>query len=518
MHMLKTAARRVAAPPTAGRGSRPNQGGPTLGLIAALLDALHHKGAPYCYWRSGARLRAVLAGEADLDLIAERTSKHLVLGVLAESGFKLFPSVASRGHPAVMSFLGHDASAGCIVHVHLHLAVVTGERLLRNYVLPWAPAFIARAVPVPAMHEVRVLDSADEAVVLAVRSCVELRVSDPIALRGWRKANDRFMRDQQALSAAVDQVRFHGHAVELVGKDAADLLAADVYAPQWRGLGGHTRRRVRQSLKEYRTYNGPEARVRAAWRGLTWLAGGLNKRHLHWPRPWSRLAPGSGLVVALMGVDGSGKSTVVAALRAWLGAEVDVMPIYFGTGDGRPSLLLLPLKAMVPLFTRVLRRKPRGSSHGTVSDRPPGLLFSVLLAGWATVLAVEKRSKLRAAHRGARRGLVVIADRYPQDEIVAYNDGPLLPRLARVPAWLRQFEARSYALAQRLPPDLVIKLEAPPETLAMREPSMDRGVIQERVDALQRLRFPGVQVVRVDAAQPLDNVLRAVKAAVWSLL
>jgi len=518
MQMLRTTAKRMMDPPLAERGAWPDRGSPALSLISTLLDSLHRQGVPYCYWKSAARLHAVLAGEADLDLIAERTGQHRIRRVLAESGFKPFPSVASREHPAVISFLGHDEPTGRIVHVHLHLAVVTGERLLRNYVLPWAPAFVARAVPVPALHGVRVLDPADEAVLLAVRACLELRRWDPITLRDWRTSQDKFARDQQTLAARVDRAAFRSRAVELVGEDAADLLAADVYAPQWRGLRGRPPRRGRQARAGCRTYNGPEARARAAWRALHWLAGGLNKRYLHRPRPWSRLAPGGGCVVALMGVDGSGKSTAVAAMRAWLGAEVDVMPIYFGTGDGRPSLLLLPLKLMLPLFTRVLRRKPCGSSHGAVSDRAPGPLYSVLLAGWATVLAVEKRSKLRAAHRGARRGLVVIADRYPQDEIADYNDGPLLPRLARVPAWLRRFEARSYALARRLPPDLVIKLEAPPETLALREPGMDRGVIRERVDALQRLRFPGARVVRVDATQPLDDVLRAVKAAVWSML
>ncbi len=516
--MLGTTAKRMMDPPLAGRRAWPERGSPALSLISALLDTLHREGMPYCYWKSAARLRAVLAGEADLDLVAERTGQHRIARVLAESGFKPFPSVASRDHPAIMSFLGHDEPTGRIVHVHLHLAVVTGERLLRNYVLPWAPAFIARAVPVPALHGIRVLDPVDEAVLLAVRTCLELRRWDPIALRGWRAAQEKFARGQQSLAARVDRAAFRSRAAELLEDDAADLLAADVYAASWRGLGGRTRRCVRQALAEYRTYGAPEARLRAAWRALHWLAGGLNKRHLHWPRPWSRRAPGGGCVVALLGVDGSGKSTTVAAMRAWLGAEVDVMPIYFGTGDGRPSLLLLPLKLMVPLFTRVLRRKPGGSSHGLLSGRAPGPLYSVLLAGWATVLAVEKRSKLRAAHRGARRGLVVIADRYPQDEIADYNDGPLLPRLARVPAWLRRFEARSYTLARRLPPDLVIKLEAPPETLALREPSMNHKVIRERVDALQRLRFPGACVVRVDAAQPLDDVLRAVKAAVWSML
>src|SRR6266550_3371064 len=77
-------------------------------------------------------------------------------------------------------------------------------------------------------------------------------------------------------------------------------------------------------------------------------------------------APGGGCVAAVIGVDGSGKSTVVAAIRAWLGQEIDVVPIYFGTGSGRPSLLLWPFKLMVPLITLLLRTKPQGASHGKI--------------------------------------------------------------------------------------------------------------------------------------------------------
>jgi hypothetical protein len=104
------------------------------------------------------------------------------------------------------------------------------------------------------------------------------------------------------------------------------------------------------------------------------------------------------------------------------------------------------------------------------------MCYSVFLTVWATVLAVEKRLKLNAARRGANRGLVVIADRYPQDEIVDFNDGPLLPRLAHVPRWLRRFEEASYALARRLPPDLVLRLDASPETIVAREPNMAPAV------------------------------------------
>jgi hypothetical protein len=208
----------------------------------------------------------------------------------------------------------------------------------------------------------------------------------------------------------------------------------------------------------------------------------------------------------------------VAAIQAWLASEVDVMPVYFGTGHGRPSLLLLPFKMMVPVITPLLGTKPRGASHGRISDRAPGPLYSVLMMVWAAAVAAEKRSKLRAAHRGASRGLVVVADRYPQNEDVGYSDGPLLPRLTHAPRWLRRFEAHAYTLAGRLPPDLVLKLEVTPETAARREPDMDPAAIRQRIEAARRLAFPGACIVRVDAERPLEEVIRSIKREIWSLL
>ena len=258
--------------------------------------------------------------------------------------------------------------------------------------------------------------------------------------------------------------------------------------------------------------------MRSAARAIHWAAGSLNKFYLHLPRPWSRRAPGGGCVVALIGIDGCGKSTVSASIRAWLGSEIDVMPVYFGTGDGRPSLLLLPFKLMVPLLTLLLKTKPRGSSHGKVSGSAPGLLYSLLLMVWATVVAREKRTKLLAAHRGASRGLVVVTDRYPQNEIIGFNDGPLLTRLAWAPSWIRRWEVNAYALARRLPPDLVIKLIVTPGTAAKREPDMDPAVIEKRIEAIPRLSFSGARVVSVNAEQPLADVIRAVKQEVWRML
>ena len=489
----------------------------TLSLLHAALTEFRRQGISFCYWKSSRRIQPVLRGDADLDLLVGRQDQHRAEMILLAQGFKLFPTIANRDHPSILSFLGHDEPSGRLVHIHLHLRLIVGDRLLKNYRLPWEEIVLSSAVLHPEL-QIPMLEPTIEAVLLAVRSCVELRRMDPVALIRWQATARKFAHDRADLAARVDPTALLDLATTLLTPALAGMLVDAFYGNVELEDQRRFRRSITRHLAAFRTYNTYEARLRSSWRALLWVAGNINRRLLHFPRPWSCRAPGGGCVIAVVGVDGSGKSTVVAAIRAWLDSEVDVLPLYFGTGAGRPSLLLRPFKWLVPLITRGLKTKPKGASHGEISDQPPGLLYSLLMTVWATVVAREKRSKLLAARRGAQRGLVIVTDRYPQDEIVGFNDGPLLTRLSRVPNWLLRFEAAAYMLARRLPPELVVKLDVLAETAARREPDMDPALIRQRIADLRRLTFAGARTVRIDAEQPVNDVIRAVQHEIWRLL
>jgi hypothetical protein len=368
------------------------------------------------------------------------------------------------------------------------------------------------------MYPIRVLDPPSEAVLLVVRACLELRPLDLMTLRNWRTAAQRFTLDRQLIASRTDRATLRDCAATLLSEDLAQTVVDAIYDRSAWESRRQLRRRLQKHFAAYGSYGGLEMRVRSALRALLWLAGHLNRDFLHAPRPWNRRPSGGGCTVAIIGLDGSGKSTVVAAVRAWLSSKIDVVPMYFGTGDGRPTLLLWPFKLLLPVVRRVLRSRPKRLSRGGISGKAPGLLYSVLLMIWAIVVALEKRTKLRAAWRGAKRGLVIITDRYPQNECVGFNDGPLLSQLRAAPLWLCRFEAAAYELAHRLPPDLVIKLEVLPETIARREPEIPAQIIEQRIAVLPHLRFPGARIVCVNAEQPLQTVIGTVKQEIWKLL
>lgn len=489
----------------------------TLSIFEALLADFIRQDIRCCYWKSTRRIHSALAGDHDLDLLVARQDQYRAEAALLAMGFKRFPAVAHRDHPSLSSFLGHDEPSGRLVHVHLHARLIVGEPLFKNYRLPWEEIILARA-EFRCELPIRVLDTSAEALLLAVRSCLELTRLDPVMLRSWPAAIHKFALDRADVAARVDRTELRELAAALLDEELAGMVVDYICGEPPREDRRRFRRRLTHHVAIYRTCNSLESRLRSACRAVLWMGGHLNQRYFHLPRPWNRRAPGGGCVAAIVGVDGSGKTTVTAALRAWLAPEVDVMPVYFGTGAGRPSLLLWPFKLMVPLVRRVFPTKPRGSSHGNVSEQPPGPLYSACMMGWAALVAYEKRCKLRSARRAADRGLVVITDRFPQDEITGFNDGPLLTRLGKVPAWLRRFETSAYALARRLPPDLVLRLDVRAETAAGREPDMAPDLIRQRIADLRRLTFASARVATVDAEQPLENVIRTVKQEIWKLL
>jgi hypothetical protein len=220
-----------------------------------------------------------------------------------------------------------------------------------------------------------------------------------------------------------------------------------------------------------------------------------------------------------MGADGSGKSTVVEAVSDRLARKVDVLRLYMGSGDGPVSLLRSPLKPLAKAVRRT-RRSGDGGGAGSASigrDSAPIFAGRVL---WALTLSREKRQRLETAWRARNRGLIVVTDRYPQAQIPGFNDGPLLLARAenggRLLRRVAAVEERAYLLAERQPPDLVVRLRISPEIAVARKPDMTRAEITRRDTAIGSMSWgEGTRVVDVDASQPLDDVIREVLLAVW---
>jgi thymidylate kinase len=497
--------------------------------LAAALDLFRSLAAaeiPYCHWKSNEHLAAGRAGETDRDVHTGRSAALRGAELRADRGVKRIVAVPERAYPGVEDYHGFDCDTGRLLHLHLHHQLVLGEKSLKGYRLPWEQLALEtrRLDPESGVY---LIDPALELLVLAVRLALKVRSRDLVAARlGSPNLGGGALRELRWLAERLDDSRILQVATPLVGEPAARRLAGltrvTPTAHQLLEFG----QAAEPGLEEYRTYPAAQAR-HARWTREWRNRMGKAARRRGALRPVRHTLPQGGVLIAVVGSDGSGKSTVTREMARWLSWKLDVALLYFGSGAGPASLLRRPL-----LWAKALRRgrgpgqsRSRPSSPGLRQGEvaPGGGLRAVQGAWWAWSIATEKRARLAEARRARNLGMVVIGDRYPQSQIMGFTDGPRLRRWAehrsRLLRGLAARELEVYRAADAAAPDLVIKLQVSPEVAAQRRPGSAVAGLSRRVDAVRQLRFPSAtRVVEIDATQPLDRVLLEAKQAVWASL
>jgi thymidylate kinase len=489
-----------------------------LVVVRRLLERLHAAGIVYCTWKSNEHLGPAVEGLTDLDVLVERRQYLELQGVLAETGFKRFAATGYRAYPAVEDYLGFDPATGALSHLHLHYELTLGQPYLKGYRLPWEERLLATRV-FEAQHGVYVADPTMELVLLLVRGALKRRLRDVLN----RRPSEGYRRELEWLLQRINPADACETARELLGPDVEAPLRRLLADPD---ASEHQRRFARAALpmlRRYRTYRPVSATVRGLSREFQRVAGTLNRRALHRPMPFKRVSPRGGTAVAFLGSDGAGKSSLVKEAVDWLQVKLDVVPIYFGSGDGPGSLHRWPLQLARRAADAMLGKPAKAAGAAEPGSRARGLLRSVALIPWALSLSLEKRAKLRRMIEARNRGMIVICDRYAQAEFPGFNDGPLLHdfgasrwRLCRaMAAW----EARPYTEARLSPPDLVIKLVVSDDIALSRRPEMSIAEVRRRIDAISRLTFPNrVRVAEIKNDTAFDHVVLAAKRLVWEEL
>ncbi len=231
------------------------------------------------------------------------------------------------------------------------------------------------------------------------------------------------------------------------------------------------------------------------------------------PQPADAFVPG---LIAVVGCDGTGKSTLTADLVQLLSSQCATERRYLGLISGEDGDKIKRL----PLIGIWLERRLAAKSEKTqrMSSKAPALWAALIMYG----LSLWRRSNLNKAKRRAQSGVLVIGDRYPQCEVSGfYYDGPGIG-IERTRGWLMTRLARSeqrlYQQMALCRPQLIIRLDIDADTAFSRKPDHNYDELRDKARVMTQLNYNGSRVVNIDARAPYSEVLQTALAAINPVL
>ena len=221
-------------------------------------------------------------------------------------------------------------------------------------------------------------------------------------------------------------------------------------------------------------------------------------------------------VIAVVGCDGTGKSTLTADLLAYLQTQGQAERRYLGLISGEMGDKIKCLPYIGVRLERYLAAKAERAQD--MKAKRPGTVTAIIMH----ILSLWRVRKFKRVMGLSQRGISVIADRYPQAEITGFRyDGPGMSATANNNWLLRKVAARELSLYQWMAnqkPALIIRLNIDAATAHGRKPDHSMAELQDKIDVMPRLNYNGANLVDIDARAPyaevLANTLKAVKALI----
>lgn len=479
-----------------------------LQLSIRLFRLFNENNIVYCHWKSNEHLYEGLIGETDLDVLILYEMKDAAEKCLNSLGYSKFVSQFGARYNYVDDWIGCDEETGKLIHIHLHYKMITGHKGMKEFDLPWTEYALETRV----LHNefsIFVTEPCLELIILTSRIVLKSSYSVDIrAIAGRYLISDSDKVEREYLISLSDRKNVEAIADRFFGEDGTrltELIFQNDVGSQW---FQSVSKIVKRHLKKYDRFMffGGLARI---YYCLALKLRKLVKINSNFDII-TKKTPTSGLMVAFLGQDGAGKSTVSNDVVNWLTWKLDAKKFYLGSGEHYKS------------WQKTLRAKVNGNSA-----IQKAIKNYLTISDFNNISKVTYK-KIKRAVKYTQKGGIAVFDRYPQMQFVGINDGPKIRARMRdnkLSPWLNKVvlhyalkEEESIRKAVTTQPDLVFKLILPPEESIRRKPGEDFENIEMKHDIINKLTFPNSEVITVRADQEYNDEIVLIRNTIWRSL
>ncbi len=363
-------------------------------VVFSLLDALESENIPYVSWKNNHQLESVMSGKGDIDLFVPFDSRAKFFDLCKNLGWIEVVNPLAR-YPWVHHLFGMDEDFS-IYHIHVYFKVVTGESWLKEYLLPLDQWLIENRVW-SREHNIWILDSVSQAHIFAVRHLMKgASVSSRLL---YASDLDSYREEWMNCEQEPDVLKMLGPIDISKYLAGSSILKDELRLPKLL-----TALSFRFSISPFLRYQWWSLPIR---RSITFMQRLVNKL-FHQKK---KLLPHGGLVIAVSGVDGAGKSTMLKELDQVFDQFLTLERFHLGRPQGK-------------LVEFVWRNMGNTSNNSTIPGcAQVSLPSSTGRAFNAVFLALLRLRMARIAVKRANQGSLVLVDRWPTDQI-GKMDGP----------------------------------------------------------------------------------------------
>lgn len=425
--------------------------------------------------------------------------------LLRNQGF-VHANFALLKFPFVDHFYGYDEETGIICHLHIYYKLVTGETHLKSYHLPFEREVIGNRF----LNSYNVYEASyhDQAQLYTLRHYIKR--ASLISFLFWAYGKNDYLDEYAYICKGL--------------RSACDSTSVSVKSPLYlhpeldfhhldMGISVSEYRkakRIMSSIGCYRRYHG----LRASWMSMYNLCIRLLYKAFCVRKRTDR-----GLLMAISGVDGSGKSSMVHELESWFSRYFDTKVVHLGKPS--PVFITLPIRPLLYMY-RLVKGLNRDQSVDKTNCSGVNILESKNGLIWCIrylALAYERYRLACRAQKLSLRGKVVLCDRYPTLSL-GKMDSPRID--ARGQWFVEKMGAFELHLYEKVPKaDVVVFLDVSQEvaikrnkTRGKKDKETDDEIISRHNDN-QRLNFCAHQVILVDANCEYGSVLKRLKSIAW---
>ena len=470
-------------------------------LSRDLIYELTKENIRYCHWKSNYLLDDALDGYDDLDLLVSRDDISKFEILLLRLGFKeaIDTNISFNG---VKHFYGYDRDSGEILHLHIYYSIKTGaswtksihfdfeEYILDNLTLHKSGMLIPKKHIELVMFIFRVMVKHSKINEFILAQKERKRTLNEIIYLQNGANRDELREFLDRFFPNIREDEFYSYIETIrVGSNIERYLAG---------------KRVFKKLKRYRYIS----LFKESYIDISRIFNRLFFKRK------KRLS--TGVIIAITGLDATGKSSVTNDLKEWLGKNFTTHLTHFGKPTS--SILTYPFNLLI----KILRREASSSSSMKSSIQKNGAKSLPYIIR-QLILAYDRYRVAKRYWDMASAGDIVIFDRY-KSENCGVMDSHRLDSKYYSGLKLRLVELEN-SIYRKIPkPNIIFNLTVPVDIAVERnekrikEGKESREFIKIRHKLNQNLTYSADHIYTIDTNQPYQDEIRDIKSKIWRIL